>query len=152
MQIKTIFIICLAAISTVGSVGCSSNKQTGENQSQRQQSEDQQIREKVAEATQKAKEGSKVVAQKAGQAAEDLAHKAEVVKQGVKEGWNGDSGQPVNINSASATELQQLPGISQEDAQEIIRGRPYTNVNELLDKKIISKPEFQAIQSKITAK
>jgi DNA uptake protein ComE-like DNA-binding protein len=152
MNGKTIFIFCLAAILAVGFSDCSSKGQSGENQGQQQQAEDQQTRQKVAEATQKAKEASKVVAEKADQAAKDLAHKAEVVKQGVKEGWAGDSSQPIDLNSTSAEDLQKLPGISQEDAEKIIRGRPYTNENELLNKKIISNAEFQRIEGRITVK
>lgn len=152
MNGKTIFIFCLAAILTVGFSGCSPKGQSGENQGQ-QQAEDQQIREKVAEATRKAKEDSRIVARKADQAAKDLEHKARVVKQGVKEGWTGNStSQTINLNSASEEDLQRLPGISQEDAEKIIRGRPYTNENELLNKKIISKAEFQRVEGSIAVK
>lgn len=152
MGAKIILNFCLAAILTVGLSGCSSKGQPGENKNQQEQAEDQQIREKVAKATRKAKEDSKIVAQKADQAAKDLGHKAKVVKQGVQEGWNGDASQLVNLNSASQADLQELPGISQKDAQRIIHGRPYKSKDELLDRRIIPRVEFQKIEGRITVK
>jgi DNA uptake protein ComE-like DNA-binding protein len=152
MKCKSIVTLCLVAFFTAGFVGCTSNGQPDGSQSQSQRAQDQKTREKVAEVTQKAKNDSEHVVLKADQAAKDLEHKAEIVKQGVKEGWNGGTSQPVNLNSASETDLQSLPGINHEDAQRIIRGRPYASKNELVDKKIISEDEFGKIEARITVK
>lgn len=152
MTRKIAITICCFALFTGGFVACSSNGHPNGNQTESRESQDEKTREKVAQATEKAKEASKQLADKADQAAKDLAHKAEVVKEGVKQGWHQDTSRAVNVNSASQEELQSLPGISQEDAQKIIQGRPYTGTNDLLRKGIISKDEFQAIQSQITVK
>ncbi len=61
------------------------------------------------------------------------------------------SGSPVNINSASQSDLEALPGIGPSSAQKIISGRPYTSVNDLTAKKIVTKAVFGKIQSQITA-
>jgi len=147
MKCKSGVTLGFAACFALALTGCSSSHQPAPEQSQ-----DQQTREKVAEATQKAKQATKVVVHKADQAAKALEHKAEIVKQGVKEGWNGDASQRVNLNSASEADLQSLPGISQQDAQNIIHGRPYTRKSQLVDKKLVSKEEFQKIESRITVK
>src|SRR5206468_190887 len=47
---------------------------------------------------------------------------------------NGNSA-VVNINTASASDLDALPGIGQVTAQKIIDNRPYTSVDDLQTKK-----------------
>ncbi|MBF8249982.1 MAG: competence protein ComEA, competence protein ComEA [Candidatus Levybacteria bacterium] len=56
----------------------------------------------------------------------------------------------VNINSASESQLDTLPGIGPVTAQKIIAGRPYSSVNELLDKKIVGAKVFEQIKNKIS--
>jgi competence protein ComEA len=38
---------------------------------------------------------------------------------------------PVDINNASAAELEKVPGIGQATAEKIIAGRPYRSVEDL---------------------
>lgn len=52
----------------------------------------------------------------------------------------------VNINTATLDELDTLPGIGKITAQKIIQNRPYENVQELLDKKIVNKSVFENIK------
>jgi len=59
---------------------------------------------------------------------------------------------PVDINSASKTELMKLPGLSAADAQRIIAGRPYLSKANLVTHKIISEAQYDAIQSMIWAR
>ena len=59
---------------------------------------------------------------------------------------------PVDINSASKTELMKLPGVSAADAQRIIAGRPYLSKANLVTHKIISEAQYDAIQSTIWAR
>ena len=49
---------------------------------------------------------------------------------------------PVNINSASETELQQIPGITLAFAKKIITGRPYISVSQLYTKQIIPRAVY----------
>src|SRR5215467_13154954 len=44
--------------------------------------------------------------------------------------------EPVDINSATATQLKALPGVSEADAAKIIQGRPYTDKNQLVSRKV----------------
>lgn len=56
---------------------------------------------------------------------------------------------PVNINKASTTDLEALPGIDHAAAARIIAGRPYKNSIELEKRKIISKSEYDKIYNQI---
>lgn len=57
----------------------------------------------------------------------------------------------ININQASLSELDSLWGIGEKRGQDIISGRPYQTVEELLTRKIITESIFQKIQNEITA-
>lgn len=69
---------------------------------------------------------------------------------GVSASGGSTSGTLVNLNSASESDLEALPGIGPSSAQKIISGRPYTSINDLTTKKIISKSVFTKIQAQIT--
>jgi hypothetical protein len=48
-----------------------------------------------------------------------------------KSGGKVAPGSPVDINNASAAELEKVPGIGQATAEKIIAGRPYRSVEDL---------------------
>lgn len=56
----------------------------------------------------------------------------------------------VHINTATMDELDTLPGIGKITAQKIIQNRPYDNVQELLDKKIVNKSVFENIKQMVS--
>lgn len=55
----------------------------------------------------------------------------------------------ININEASSSELESLPGIGPVTAQKIISSRPYQSTSELLTKKIVGEKAFSQIEEKI---
>jgi competence protein ComEA len=58
----------------------------------------------------------------------------------------------VDINSASADQLDQLKGIGAARADAIIKGRPYKSKDELVRKKILSRSIYNAIKDQIVAR
>lgn len=56
----------------------------------------------------------------------------------------------ININSASAEELDQLPGVGPVTAQKIIDNRPYQSLEELLNKKVVNKSVYEKIKNQIS--
>ena len=60
--------------------------------------------------------------------------------------------QPVDINAASAEELDKLPGIGPARAKAIIANRPYHGKDDLTQRKIIPPNVYNQIKDKIIAR
>jgi DNA uptake protein ComE-like DNA-binding protein len=58
----------------------------------------------------------------------------------------------VDINSATAAELKMLPGVTESDAAKIIQGRPYTDKNQLVSKKVVSEPTYEKMKDHVVAR
>lgn len=56
----------------------------------------------------------------------------------------------ISINMASASELDSLPGVGPVTADKIINNRPYGSLDELVNKKAVSKSVFEKIKEKIS--
>lgn len=64
---------------------------------------------------------------------------------------NTSSSGLINLNLASESELDSLPGIGAVRAADIISGRPYDSVNDLLIRKIVGSSVFNDIKDLVTA-
>ncbi len=118
-RLLAIAAICTLGVLVVGMPGC--YRSTSEN--------DQQLRQKSADATRDAQKGAKQLAADAKVAAANAVNGVNAVAQGVKDGVKGNksgaSGDLVDINTASTVTIALLPGISISKAHDIVKGRPY---------------------------
>lgn len=63
----------------------------------------------------------------------------------------GTAGPVININTASASDLDSLPGVGAVTSQKIIENRPYIETTDLLTKKILGQATYEKIKDKISA-
>lgn len=56
----------------------------------------------------------------------------------------------INLNSASVSDLDTLPGIGPVTADKIITGRPYQTTSQLLERHLVSQAVYDKIKDKIT--
>ena len=75
---------------------------------------------------------------------------AQAIAKGIVEGLERKG--PININGASAKDLQKLPGITPDTAQVMIAGRPYDDPAQLVRKHILAKSQYNRIRAQIVAK
>lgn len=52
----------------------------------------------------------------------------------------------VGVNTASQKELEALPGVGEKRAQDIIAGRPYSSLDQLLERQILPASLFEKLQ------
>lgn len=55
-----------------------------------------------------------------------------------------------NINSASALQLDQLPGVGKVQAQAIISNKPYNSIEDIVEKGIVTKSTYEKIRELIS--
>ncbi|MGB8440885.1 MAG: helix-hairpin-helix domain-containing protein [Candidatus Acidiferrales bacterium] len=68
----------------------------------------------------------------------------------MRQGWREGGHRLVNINSASKSELMELPDISESTAGKIIRNRPYHDQEDLLAKHVVSEEQYAKIKDIVT--
>jgi DNA uptake protein ComE-like DNA-binding protein len=128
MHVRTIplaLIICALPMWFCGCNACTSSKPSSPDQ----------IRQQTAATTAQLKDDAKAVA------------------QGVRDGLTRPSpDKPLDLNSASKTQLMSLPGMDDASADRIIAGRPYASEHELLEKHVVSRDEYNKIADSVTVK
>ena len=56
----------------------------------------------------------------------------------------------ISINTATTAQLESLAGIGQKRATDIIAGRPYQQLQEVVDRGVLSKTVFEQIKQQLT--
>ena len=141
----TTLLCWLACAFMAASVGCNSNDPD-------QRARDERTREEVAKATERAKPAIEDAGRELGKAAHEAADEARAAAEGVRDGWTTGQHPLLDLNSASESQLLDLPGINRPAARKIIAGRPYRDKHDLLDKAILSGATYQRIRDQVTAK
>lgn len=95
-------------------------------------------------------DGQKVYIPKVDEQTNKSSAKIGVVDQTTSGVVLGQSGGGVNINEASSSELDKLPGIGPVYAQKIIDHRPYSNTEELLSKGALTKSVYEKVKDLVT--
>jgi DNA uptake protein ComE-like DNA-binding protein len=117
---------------------------------------EQELRQKSAQATREARQGAKQLASDGKAAAANAVKGVNAVAQGIKDGVSSnksdDSSNRVDINSASTARLAMLPGIGIRKAREIAKGRPYRDTHSLVSQGLLTEAEYNRIADKVTAK
>jgi DNA uptake protein ComE-like DNA-binding protein len=73
----------------------------------------------------------------------------EMKKEPKQKGSKKSATAVVDINSASAAELQAVKGIGKVTAKKIIAGRPYTSPEDLVTKKVMTQKQFDGLKSQL---
>lgn len=92
---------------------------------------------------QKVSDGAKIYIPKKGEAVQSFSSQ----NSGA---LSSSIGGKININTASQSQLESLPGIGPVTAGKIIAARPYQGVDELLVKKIVGQKTFEKIKGDIS--
>jgi DNA uptake protein ComE-like DNA-binding protein len=155
---KSIFSSCFASLLmiglTLGGQGCNWTRPGQEPLStqEEQRQRDEKTRDDVAKATERLKPAIESAGKELGEATEKAAGEARAAAQGVKEGWARGAHAPVDLNSATESELTELPGITGPEARKIIHARPYRDKRDLVTKGVLSHSGYEKIQDQITVK
>lgn len=57
---------------------------------------------------------------------------------------------PIDLNRASLSKIEALPGITPSMAKKIVDGRPYDDVVDLVRRDILTRRELQRIEDRVT--
>jgi DNA uptake protein ComE-like DNA-binding protein len=90
------------------------------------------------------------IREQTARATSTAARDAKAVAQGVVQGIKRQ--RTININRASAADLKGLPGIDNDAAGRIIDHRPYSDSEDLVKRRVISRAEYNRIAGKIEAR
>jgi DNA uptake protein ComE-like DNA-binding protein len=140
-----IFKSCCLTVLLVGLSNCATNETD-----QQRKNRENRTRDEVAKATERAKPKIQEAGREVGRVAEEAAREARAFAEGVRQGWLSGGHHLINTNSASESELMELPNISRIDARKIVRGRPYRDSKELVTKHIVSNDQYAKIKDIIT--
>jgi DNA uptake protein ComE-like DNA-binding protein len=138
---------CVIVVS-IGSAGCGLFQSDSKTEEERAQ----KTRDEVAKATERAKPELQKAGRELKEAAKTAAEQAHAAAEGVKEGWERGGRRSIDLNSASESELMDLPGVTRRDARKIIAARPYSSRHDLVEKGVLSEERYSEIRDRISVK
>jgi DNA uptake protein ComE-like DNA-binding protein len=90
------------------------------------------------------------IREKTAQATAELKQNAKAVAEGVKEGWSRDK--PLDLNKATRNQVEDLPGVSRAQADQIVADRPFDDPHQLVTRRILTEGEYAKISDRVVAK
>src|ERR1700751_4066492 len=129
-----VFVMACSVLFWVVTAGCAP-KDTDPQQKERED----KTRDDAAKAVERAKPEIQEAGRELGRAADEAAREARAFADGVRQGWLEGGHRLVNLNSASKSDLMELPDISGATAEKIIRNPPYHHRDELCAKHVGSE-------------
>ncbi|MFB3817179.1 MAG: ComEA family DNA-binding protein [Candidatus Methylomirabilales bacterium] len=66
-------------------------------------------------------------------------------------GGHAQEQEPVDLNTASADDLKQIPGLNEATARKIVENRPYKRKDELVTKKVVPLATYESIKDHVAA-
>jgi len=96
------------------------------------------------------KQNPEELKEKTAQATAEMKQDAKAVAAGIREGWNRNN--QVDLNSASKAQLASLPGMTNEEVDRVIAGRPYNVPTDIVTRHILSQAQYNQISSRVTVK
>ena len=95
----------------------------------------------------KLSDGAKIYIPRVGEPQKDTTN---FVQTGASSGQTSGLTALINVNTATSSELDVLPGVGPVTAEKIISNRPYKSIDELLSKKVVTSKVFSGIKDKVT--
>ncbi len=77
-------------------------------------------------------------------------YRENLIDQRLKQPENKTITKKISINNATASELESLPGIGEKTAKRIIENRPYSSIEELLEKRILRRSVYENIKDSLS--
>lgn len=105
---------------------------------------DRNFIEKSLNLAQKLTDGAKIYIPREGEVAT-----VTTLSTGLSAGTSQPARGQININSATLVELDTLSGVGQVIGQKIIDNRPYSDISQLVSKKIVSQKTFDKLKDSI---
>ena len=91
------------------------------------------------------------VRQATANATSELKNDTKAVAEGIRDGLKRPSSDhPIDLNTATQSQLTALPGISDETAARIVANRPYHSAHDLIDRRLVTPTEYKQIADRIT--
>jgi len=98
----------------------------------------------------KLSDGQKIFIPSVNEQSEQLSAKTAGGDQSVSSGFSSDSNSLININTASLSELDTLPGIGPIYAQKIVEHRPYSKPEELVTSGALTQTLYEKVKNQVT--
>jgi DNA uptake protein ComE-like DNA-binding protein len=117
----------------------------------------EEVQQQAAQTAQDVRHDLKDAGHEAREALQQARVETKAAVAGAREGWKAgaprkeDDGQ-VDINHASLSRLEALPGIGGRAARHIVAGRPYTDTRQLESRGVLSRSEYDRVSGDVTAK